>query len=46
MHDLLTDAHYRWEGSRNFVMLDPAGLPAHLFTLEQPPCRRRGGRRR
>jgi starch synthase (maltosyl-transferring) len=36
MHDLLTGAQYRWEGRHNFVMLDPAGLAAHLFTLEQP----------
>jgi starch synthase (maltosyl-transferring) len=37
MHDLLTGAQYQWEGSHNFVMLDPAGLAAHLFTLEQQP---------
>ena len=36
MHDLLTGARYQWEGRHNFVMLDPAGLAAHLFTLEQP----------
>ena len=35
MHDLLTDARYEWEGGRNFVILDPAGLAAHLFALEQ-----------
>jgi starch synthase (maltosyl-transferring) len=35
MHDLLTGARYQWEGSRNFVMLDPTGLAAHLFSLEQ-----------
>jgi starch synthase (maltosyl-transferring) len=35
MHDLLTGARYRWEGHRNFVMLDPSGLAAHLFSLEQ-----------
>jgi starch synthase (maltosyl-transferring) len=37
MHDLLTGAQYQWEGSHNFVMLDPAGLAAHLFTLVQLP---------
>jgi starch synthase (maltosyl-transferring) len=36
MHDLLTGAQYQWEGRHNFVMLDPAGLAAHLFSLEQP----------
>jgi starch synthase (maltosyl-transferring) len=36
MHDLLTGATYQWEGRHNFVMLDPAGLAAHLFSLEQP----------
>jgi starch synthase (maltosyl-transferring) len=35
MHDLLTGARYDWQGSSNFVMLDPAGLAAHLFSLEQ-----------
>jgi starch synthase (maltosyl-transferring) len=36
MHDLLTGARYQWEGRHNFVMLDPAGLAAHLFSVEQP----------
>jgi starch synthase (maltosyl-transferring) len=36
MHDLLTGATYQWEGRHNFVMLDPAGLAAHLFSVEQP----------
>jgi len=35
MHDLLTGAKYRWEGTDNFVLLDPTGLPAHLFEVEQ-----------
>ena len=35
MHDLLTGAHYQWEGAVNFVMLDPSGLAAHLFSVEQ-----------
>ncbi len=34
MHDLLSDAHYVWSGSRNFVKLDPNGLPCHIFALE------------
>jgi starch synthase (maltosyl-transferring) len=33
--DLLTDRHYVWEGSRNFVQLDPAGTPAHLFSIRR-----------
>jgi starch synthase (maltosyl-transferring) len=37
MHDLLTGARYQWHGGRNFVMLDAAGLAAHLFALEQLP---------
>jgi starch synthase (maltosyl-transferring) len=35
MHDLLTDARYVWEGPRNFVQLDPANVPCHIFSLEQ-----------
>jgi len=35
MHDLLTDAHYVWKGRRNFVDLDPAGTPCHVFSLRQ-----------
>jgi starch synthase (maltosyl-transferring) len=31
VHDLLTDAQYVWHGSRNFVQLNPATLPAHIF---------------
>ena len=33
VHDLLTDARYEWRGSRNFVQLDPANLPAHIFRV-------------
>jgi len=35
MHDLLTDARYLWSGARNFVMLDPAHSPAHLFVVRR-----------
>ena len=35
MHDLLTGAKYQWEGTDNFVLLDPTGLAAHLFVVEQ-----------
>jgi starch synthase (maltosyl-transferring) len=33
LHDLLTDARYVWHGSRNYVQLDPAVLPAHIFRV-------------
>jgi starch synthase (maltosyl-transferring) len=35
MHDLLTDARFLWSGSRNFVRLDPARVPAHVFQLRR-----------
>jgi starch synthase (maltosyl-transferring) len=34
VHDLLTDARYVWHGSRNFVELNPAVLPAHVFRVQ------------
>ncbi|MGH9374867.1 MAG: alpha-1,4-glucan--maltose-1-phosphate maltosyltransferase [Terriglobia bacterium] len=33
VHDLLTGAQYIWQGSHNYVRLDPAVLPAHLFLI-------------
>jgi starch synthase (maltosyl-transferring) len=33
VHDLLTGARFLWQGARNFVRLDPARAPAHLFRL-------------
>jgi starch synthase (maltosyl-transferring) len=36
-HDLLSDAHYVWNGGSNFVKLDPAEVPCHIFALSQPP---------
>lgn len=35
MHDLLTDARYLWHGNRNYVELDPAGSPAHIFRIRR-----------
>jgi len=35
MHDLLTGARFLWSGPRNFVQLDPARAPAHLFRLRR-----------
>jgi starch synthase (maltosyl-transferring) len=34
VHDLLTGEKYTWNGSRNFVDLDPYKLPFHLFRIE------------
>lgn len=33
VHDQLSDARYLWSGPRNFVDLDPAGMPAHVFVV-------------
>jgi len=35
MHDLLTGAHFLWTGPRNFVQLDPARAPAHVFRVRR-----------
>ncbi len=35
MHDLLTGARFLWQGSRNFVELDPRYSPAHIFRLRR-----------
>jgi starch synthase (maltosyl-transferring) len=35
MHDLLTDARYLWHGNRNYVELDPASSPAHIFRIRR-----------
>ena len=35
MHDLLTDARYLWHGARNYVQLDPARAPAHIFRVRR-----------
>ena len=32
-HDLLTDAHYLWQGQRNYVRIDPQSVPAQIFHL-------------
>jgi starch synthase (maltosyl-transferring) len=34
VHDLLSDASYEWKGHRNFVILNPAATPAHIFRIE------------
>jgi starch synthase (maltosyl-transferring) len=35
VHDLLTGARYPWRGARNYVRLDPAERPGHLFLVER-----------
>jgi starch synthase (maltosyl-transferring) len=37
MHDLLSGARYQWHGMRNFVRLDPALTPAHIFRVLGEP---------
>ncbi len=34
LHDLLTDRKFVWNGSRNYVELNPAWLPAHVFRVQ------------
>ena len=35
VHELLTGARYIWQGPRNYVELDPASTPAHIFTIRR-----------
>jgi len=35
VHDLLSDTRYLWDGPRNYVELDPASAPAHIFRLRR-----------
>ncbi|HEX8279739.1 MAG TPA: hypothetical protein VF551_00055, partial [Chthoniobacterales bacterium] len=35
VHDLLSDARYVWQGSRNYVELDPSTRPAHVFRVRR-----------
>jgi starch synthase (maltosyl-transferring) len=35
VRDLLTGASYDWHGPYNFVQLDPASVPAHVFAIER-----------
>jgi starch synthase (maltosyl-transferring) len=35
VHDLLTDARYLWQGSRNYVELNPHSVPAHIFRIRR-----------
>ncbi|MGH7506397.1 MAG: alpha-1,4-glucan--maltose-1-phosphate maltosyltransferase, partial [Longimicrobiales bacterium] len=41
VHDLLSDARYRWRGAWNYVELNPGVVPAHVFRIEsaaRPPA--------
>lgn len=35
VHDLISDARYRWSGSRNYVELNPHVVPAHIFRMRR-----------
>jgi len=35
VHDLLSGARFLWRGARNYVALDPAHSPAHLFRIRR-----------
>lgn len=35
MHDLVTEDRYLWQGSRNYVELDPQRMPAHIFRMRK-----------
>ncbi|MEO7477028.1 MAG: alpha-1,4-glucan--maltose-1-phosphate maltosyltransferase, partial [Gemmatimonadales bacterium] len=35
IHDELSDVRYLWQGSSNYVELDPEGLPAHVFRIRR-----------
>jgi starch synthase (maltosyl-transferring) len=35
MHDLLSDARYLWQGSRNYVELNPQIIPAHILRMRR-----------
>ncbi len=35
VHDLLGGATYQWQGSRNYVELDPRKIPAHIFQIQR-----------
>ncbi|TAM82874.1 MAG: alpha-1,4-glucan--maltose-1-phosphate maltosyltransferase [Acidobacteria bacterium] len=34
-HDLLTDSRYLWQGTRNYVELDPRVMPAHILRIRR-----------
>lgn len=34
-HDLLGEGRFIWQGSRNYVELDPHGLPMHILRIRR-----------
>ena len=34
-HDLLTGARFLWQGTSNYIELDPRSSPAHIFRLRR-----------
>jgi len=40
LHDLLGGGTFRWQGSRNYVELDPRVMPAHVFRVGRHGKRR------
>jgi starch synthase (maltosyl-transferring) len=35
VHDLLSDKRYLWKGEKNYVELDPQGIPANIFLIRR-----------
>jgi starch synthase (maltosyl-transferring) len=35
VRDLISDDRFIWQGRRNYVELDPSGMPAHVFELRR-----------
>lgn len=35
VRDLLTDSEYQWQGGRNYIELNPAKIPAHVFHIRR-----------
>ena len=35
VEDLLSDREFLWDGGHNYVELDPAELPAHVFRVRR-----------
>jgi starch synthase (maltosyl-transferring) len=35
VHDLVSTDRFIWQGRRNYVELDPNGMPAHIFELRR-----------
>ena len=35
VHDLISNDRYIWQGERNFVQLNPAVMPAHIFRVHR-----------